>query len=304
LAGKERNATILGLLKYMHNNDILIKRTESPQGSFSLLKDMIVERGTIDDWYQLHELHYKSEGRVVGRTWRVMLGEQLVAVAIISSPRLLLAGRHEVFPKLKPGRDTKITNTYRAKLVNKKFSVASRIVVDTLFRAGGVSYRFLNLVARMEGKEFLEIQSSMSRFNPFAIKAGMKFTKPREAAAYDKGLRFLTRLFECHPADQEGLLTELHSMSNAHKNNVLKQLREFYYRHSALEKTGSNLGTGTSKVDAMPVVDLVKNIQQLVFGSPMYGVYQNPDADRELPAQLPLLLFDNQLPNQKLRLNL
>ena len=285
-------------------SSMLRERNNDAQGRFSLLSDMIVERGTIDDWNELHELHYKSEGRVVGRTWRVMLGDQLVAVAIISSPRLLLKGRHEVFPKLKPGRDTKATNTYRAKFVNKNFSVASRIVVDTLFRAGGVSYRFLNLVARMEGKQFLEIQSSMSRFNPFAIRAGLRFTKPREAAAYDKGLRFMTRLFDCHPADQGGVLTELSEMSQTHSDRVLKQMREFYYQHSALEKTGVNLNAGTSKVDAMPIIDLVKNIQQLVFGSPMYGVYRNPDVGRDLPTQLPLLAFDNQEPSEPLNLEL
>lgn len=285
------------------SEDILIERSETAQGRFSLLQNMIVERGTIDDWNTLHELHYKSEGRVVGRTWRVMLEDQLVAVAIISSPRLLLAGRHAVFPKLKPGRDTRITNTYRAKFVNKNFSVASRIVVDTLFRAGGVSYRFLNLVARMEGKQFLEIQSSMSRFNPFAIRAGMLFTKPREAAAYEKGLRFMKRYFDCHPADHDGVLTELSELSELHSESVLRDMREFYYRHSALEKTGSNLNVGMTKVDAMPIPELIKQLQQLIFGSPMYGVYKNPDLGRELPTQLPLLAFDNQSPNETLRLD-
>ena len=286
------------------DNNVLIKRSETAQGRFSLLQEMRVERGSFEDWRQLHELHYKSDGKVVGRTWRVMLGDQLVAVAIISSPRLLLTGRHEVFPNIKPGHDTKITNTHRAKFVNKNFNVASRIVVDTLFRAGGVSYRFLNLIARMEGKRFLEIQSSMSRFNPFAIKAGMRFTKPREAAAYNKGIRFLTRLFDCHPADQQGVLTELQGMSEVHREMTLDELRRFYYRHSSLEKTGKNLGSGNARVQAMPTIELVKNIQQLIFGSPMYGIYENPDAGRDLPNELPLLSFDNQLPSEPLRLDL
>ncbi|NQZ53231.1 MAG: hypothetical protein HRT93_03145 [Piscirickettsiaceae bacterium] len=285
----------------IENEYALIERSESAYGELSLLKHMRVERGTKDDWNELHELHYKSEGRVVGRVWRCMLGSQLVAVAVISSPRLLLAGRHVLFPRLKPGRDTKSTNTYRAKFVNKKFVLCSRIVVDTLFRAGGVSYRMLNLIARMEGKQFMEIQSSMSKFNPFAIRAGFKFVKPKQAAAYEKGLKFMKRLFDCHPADHDGVLKELEAMSPGHKARVIQEIREFYYRHSALEKTGSNLNTGTSKVDLMEIPTLIKNIQQLVFGSPMYGVYQNPDVDTKLPESIPLLAFDEQPAEEKLR---
>lgn len=288
----------------MSDEFALIERTESAQGQLSLLKRMRVSRGTKDDWEALHELHYKSEGNVVGRVWKCTLDDQLVAVAVISSPRLLLAGRHMLFPKLKPGNDTKVTNTYRAKFVNRNFGLASRIVVDTLFRAGGVSYRMLNLIARMEGKPFMEIQSSMSKFNPFAIRAGFQFVKPKEAAAYDKGLKFMKRTFVCHPADHEGVVNEINSMTPARRERVLEELRNFYYKHSALEKTGSNLNAGTDKVMAMSVPSLVRNIQQLVFGSPMYGVYQNPDANRELPDSLPLLAFDNQNTNEPLRLDL
>lgn len=288
----------------MNDEYALIERTESPSPELSLLKDMRVERGTKDDWDELHELHYKSEGRVVGRVWKCMLGDQLVAVAIISSPRLLLAGRHLLFPKLKPGGDTTKTNTYRAKFINRNFVLCSRIVVDTLFRAGGISYRMLNLVARMEAKQFMEIQSSMSRFNPFAIRAGFKFVKPREAAAYDKGLKFMRRTFNAHPADHDGVVKEVEDMSDSRRDRVLNDVREFYYRHSALEKTGSNLNAGTDKVLQMSVKDLVRNIQQLIFGSPMYGVYQNPDVNSELPGSLPLLAFDNQATNEPLRLDL
>lgn len=279
-----------------------IERSESASGELSLLKDMRVERGTKDDWEALHELHYKAEGKVVGRIWRCMLGDQLVAVAVVSSPRLLIAGRHVLFPKLKPhsAHDTKSTNTYRAQLVNKKFILCSRIVVDTLFRAGGISYRMLNLIARMEGREFMEIQSSMSKFNPFAIKAGFQFVKPREAAAYEKGLKMMRRHFSSHPADHTGVVEEIMAMPEGRRQVVLDQLRHFYYKNSALEQTGGNLGAGTSRVDEMEIAPLVKNIQQLVFGSPMYGVYRNPDVGSELPDSLPLSAFDNQLTTEKL----
>lgn len=285
-----------------HTNIVVKRNLVRPQ-TFSLLGDMIVERGTKDDWESLHELHYKSEGKATGRVWRCMLGDQLVGVSVITSPRLLLAGRHQVFPKIKPGNDNKLTNTYRAKYINRNFGLASRIVVDTLFRASGVSYRMLNLVARMEGKKYMEIQSSMSKFNPFAIRAGFLFTKPKEAAAYEKGLALMTRVLACHPADHESVVSEIEEMTGAERSRVLFTLRAFYYRHSVLEKTGSKLGTGTDRADNMPVPELIRQIQQLVFAAPMYGVYQNPDVGRELPERLSLLAFDKQPTNQPLVLD-
>lgn len=288
------------------DENIRIARTDSPPALFPLLDKMIVERGAMSDWEALHELHYKSEGRIVGRTWRCMLGDQLIAVAIISSPRLLLAGRHKAFPKLKPGNDNKLTNTYRAKYVNKHFGLNSRIVVDTMFRSVGVSYRMLNLVSRMEGKSFMEIQSSMSRFNPFAIRAGFRFTKPKSAKAYEAGLAFMHRYFYAHPGDHQGILNELEQMSERQRERTLQAVQEFYYKHSALEKTGANLGTkedGMKRVETYTPALLIKNLQQLVFASPMYGVYKNPDVGRKLPDSLPLTAFDRQDTNEPLRLN-
>ena len=291
----------------LHDNpDILIERPESRSGAFSLLREMRVEKGCADDWEQLHELHYKAEGKPIGpHYWRCVLGEdQLVGVVIFSVPKLLLAGRHQLFPKLKPGQDTTVTNKYRAAYINKNFVVNSRTVVDTLFRASGVSYRMLNLAARLEGTRYVEIQSSMSRFNPFAMRAGFKFAKPQEPKLYEKGLAFMQRYFTSHPADHEGIVNELEAMKPAVRSRTLAAMREFYYRHSAMEKTGSNLNAGTSRVEAMPPATLVRHMQQLLFASPMYGVYVNPDAGRQLPASLPLLAFDNQKPSEPLRLDL
>lgn len=291
-------------LKLRDDEDIAVRRRESVHGTFSLISAMRVERGTKDDWEELHALHYKSEGKAMGRVWRCMLGDQLVGVLIISSPRLLLAPRHDLFPRLKPGKDTKLTNVYRAKYINANFGLCSRIVVDTLFRACGVSYRFLNLVARMEKRRYMEIQSSMSRFNPFAIKAGFYFAKPREAAAYEKGLKFMTRLLKSHPADHEAIMEELVAMKPAIRERTLQELRMFYYKHSALEKTGANLNAGMGRVESMEPKELVRQLQQLVFSSPMYGVYQNPDEGDTVPQVLPLSAFDNQDTKTPLRLDL
>lgn len=286
--------------------DLIIERTPDAKPRFALMDSMRVERGSKADWDKLHDLHYKAETLPAGaRFWRCVTGEgDLVGVVVLSSVSLLLAPRHEVFPKLKPGKDSHFTNVHRATYLNKHFRRAARIVTDTLYRGVGVSYRMVNLAMRMEGFTFVEIQSSMSKFNPFDAKAGFAHAHLKEAAAYEKGLKFMRSLFEAHPADHQAVMDELNAMSPVLREKALGQMRQFYYRHSAREKTGSNLNAGTSRVDSMEPSLLLKELQQLVFASPVYGIWKNPDIGRQLPASLPITAFDLQKPTEPLRLDL
>lgn len=292
----------------MKSNDVLVERNESPVSRFSLLDDMRVERASKNDWEALHALHYKSEGKPPAASyWRCVTSSgDLVGVVVFSSVGLLHGARHEIFPKLKPNpvTDTKHTNVHRAKFINANFRRASRIVTDTLYRGAGVSYRMVNLAMRMEGKKYVEIVSSMSKFNPFDTKAGFKHANLRHALAYESGLRFFTKYFECHPADHKAVLDELEAMPASVRNGTLKAIRRFYYSNSPREKTGSNVGVGMRKVEAMSPSLLIREAQQLIFASPAYGIWSNPDLGREMPSVLPINAFDFQKPHEPLRLDL
>jgi ABC-type ATPase with predicted acetyltransferase domain len=282
----------------------IVHRDDDAKPAFPMLQDMVVEPGTAADWEQLHEFHYKSEGRVAGaRYYRCSLGSRLVGVAVFCYPRGLLRDRHKAFPDIKPdGQDTKLTNTYRYKWLNSAFSLNARTVNDTLFRGVGVGYRLLNLAARMDGRKWVEIQSSMSRFNQFAHRAGFQFVTPDPPKHKDAASALYRRWFDANPSDQVSLLEELEAMTPVIQARVLQDLRTFYYKHSALEKTGKNRDNGTSRVDAMSAKDLIKNLNQMAFAMPLYGVYENPDYNRGLPAQLPLTAFDWQRPEEPLKL--
>lgn len=287
-------------------DDLFIERSPAARPRFALMDTMRVERGTKADWDKLHDLHYKAESLPAGpRFWRCVTGEgDLVGVVVFSSVSLLLAPRHGVFPKLKPGRDSHFTNVHRATYLNKHFRRAARIVTDTLYRGVGVSYRMVNLAMRMEGFTFVEIQSSMSKFNPFDVKAGFAHAHLKDAAAYEKGLKFMRGLFAAHPADHQAVMAELNSLNEAQRDKALAQMRQFYYRHSAREKTGSNLNAGTGRVEQMAPGHLLKELQQLVFASPVYGIWKNPDLGKNLPTSLPLSAFDLQKPTEPLRVDL
>lgn len=286
--------------------EFVVEYNPSAQPKFSLMDGMVVEPGSRADWDQLHDLHYKAENLPAGpKYWRCVTADgDLVGVVVFSTVSLLLAPRHQVFPKLKPGQDSNFTNVHRATFLNANFRRAARIVTDTMYRGIGVAYRMVNLAMRMEQKRFIEIQSSMSKFNPFDVKAGFKHAHLKPAAAYEQGLKFMRGWFESHPADHAAVVAEYNSFTPARQKAAIEAMQDFYYRHSAREKTGSNLNVGTGKVQGMKFAHLLRELQQLVFASPVYGIWTNPDLGRPLPQRLPLLAFDWQKPNEPLRLDL
>lgn len=280
-------------------SDLTIVRSEvNPRHRLSLLDDIFVERGTVEDWALLHELHYKAENLAAGPDYyRCAFRGQTIGVGVLTNPQFLNGGRNELFPHMKPnqgGMDTKVINEFRGKEMNRLFRCNSRLVVDTTFRGAGIAYRMQNLMMRMSGANVVEFQSSMSKFNPFAAKAGIRFSKPRRSTNYEKGLAFFRRWFECHPTDKVSVLAEIAAMSPAMQKKCSAEMRKFYYSCSAMEKSGDNRMNGTSRVDAMPLEKVLEQLQQVVFASPLYGAYKNPDHGRVLPAQIPILAFDNQ----------
>ncbi|RWB95547.1 MAG: hypothetical protein EOQ56_27745 [Mesorhizobium sp.] len=286
----------------MSDFEILVERTPSPKPRFALADEMIVERGSKADWDLLHDLHYKAEGLPFApHFWRLALHGETIGVIVTGSPKLLLKERHLVFPKLKLGSDTKVTNTLRANYVNKNFRVISRFVMDTMYRGIGAGYRFMNLVSRMEGNTFMEIQSSMSKFNHFGQKAGFRFVTPLNANKFEAGLKFFRSHFEASPQDYMAIVAEIDSKPEPVRSQFIQACKNFYLKNSALENTGANRERGQERVAAMSTVDAIKAIQQVALASPMYGVWQCPDRKGTVPDRLPLTAFDRQGVNEPLK---
>lgn len=281
-----------------------VTRVARPKSRWTLIDEMTIQRGTIEDWRVLEDLHYKQHGSLPAGShhFTLKLGDELVGVLVMASPKLLLKERHVVLPKLKPAaNDNKITNQFRMKWINANMSVVARVVVDTMYRGAGLAYRFTNLVSRMEGKRFIEIQSSMSKYNLFAHKAGFSFVRPMRSLKYEGGIKFFRSTFNSDPADLEALLAEWSALPSGTREAIEDQTKEFYYKNSSLEKTGKSLGgVGERRVAGMSMRDCLSQLQQMTLASPLYGIYQNPDVGRQLPSVLPLTAFDAQPVNKPL----
>jgi uncharacterized protein len=288
------------------DTETLVEYDRSPRPCFPLLAEMMVERGSKADWELLHDLHYKAENLPSApRFWKLTLRGETIGVIVTASPKGLLKERHVAFPILKPGNhDTYATNKHRYVWLNQNVRVISRFVLDTMYRGIGAGYRFQNLASRLEGFRFMEIQSSMSKFNFFAQKAGFRFVRPMNSNHYDQGLKFFRSHFAANPQDFEAIVAEIEAMAPTVQERILGETRIFYLRHSALENTGNNRARGEARVQAMSIRVLVKSLQQLILASPMYGVWENPDLGRTLPPSLPLTAFDHQGVRESLKLEL
>lgn len=296
-------------------NDIEIIRDESAgTRPLTLLRQIYVEKGDIKDWKKLADLHYKANNLGIGpRYMRCMLDEglgyepEVIGVMVFTVPKPLDSGRNQVFPHLRPnqnGKDTTLINKQRMMWLNRNLILSSRTVLDTMYRGAGIAYRFKNIGYRMMGYRFIESRSSMSRYNPFSVKAGMRFVQPKSASAFESGVAFFAKWFKSPAYDYLAIKQEILEMPEYLREQTLKALREFYYRHSSMEKSGDNRLNGTSRVEQMELGYLLKQTQQLVFGASVYAVWQNPDWQKPLPARIPLIAFDNQGPGEPLRLDL
>jgi ABC-type ATPase with predicted acetyltransferase domain len=279
------------------------RRSDALCARFSLLDEMYIQKGDASDWELLHDLHYKAEKLPIGpHFWKLTLHDQTIGVIVTGVPKGMVRERHLVFPNIRPrGRDTRLVNTNRYHYINRNFRVISRFVIDTQFRGIGAGYRMMNLTSRMSGQRFMEIQSSMSKFNAFGQKAGFHFVRPMNANNYDRVLKFLRSHFDAPPADYEAIMDEIARKTPEQQAEVDAVLREWYFRNSALENTTRGGVQAERRAETMTLRSLVRGIQQIGLASPLYGVRKNPDFGREdIPAILPLTAFDRQGANERL----
>lgn len=282
--------------------ETILERNEAPRPVFEPMRRMVVEPGTREDWFLLHHLHYKSETMPMGpRFFRMTLDGETISVLILSPPRGMVRERHMVFPNLKPGSDSRLMNSMRYHFWNENLTVISRFVTDTMFRGIGLGYRMMNLVSRMSRKNYVEIQSSMSRYNTFGQKAGFRFVKPQNARLHDEGVKFFRKFFNALPQDTEGLIMEYNSFSEKMQKRIHSELVHFYRTYSSLENTGTRAEGVETRIPSMPASKLIRAIQQMCLAAPMYGIYKNPDAKNEIPSRIPLLAFDLQKPSEPLK---
>ena len=135
----------------------------APARECSLVKEMRIEKGTTKDWRMLAGFHYRSH-KVAGprKIFRLMRGDELCGVIVYCYPPPTAFGRGFVLPKMS------------VKELNEKLSIISRVVVHPKYRTIGLGAKLVRETLPLAGTPYVEMPAVMTKYNPFAEKAGMQ----------------------------------------------------------------------------------------------------------------------------------
>ena len=129
----------------------------------SLIKEMEVIEGTVQDWRMLACFHYRSH-KIAGprKIFCLKRGEELCGVIVYCYPPPTAFGRRLVLPKMS------------IRELNEKLSIISRVVVHPKYRTIGLGAKLVKETLAKAGTPFVEMPAVMAKYNPFAEKAGMR----------------------------------------------------------------------------------------------------------------------------------
>jgi len=133
-----------------------------PAAECSLVKEMEIKPGILDDWRKLSGFHYRSHK--AGPTREIFClrrrGE-LCGVILYNYPPPSCYGRNLVLPKM------------TMQELNKNLSIISRIVIHPKYRSISLGAKLIRETLPRAGTRYIEIVAVMAKYNPFAERAGM-----------------------------------------------------------------------------------------------------------------------------------
>ena len=141
--------------------------TQKPKNPF--MEFIKIEEGTIEDYKKLGKYHYKNtEAKFVKKIFKMLYNNLLIGVAVYSAPKQQLVGRNIYFGK-------KYVNEKGVPIlsdVNRDIIMGSRFIIHPMFRGIGLGAELVRLTAPLVDKPYIEIISTMSKYNKFLEKAG------------------------------------------------------------------------------------------------------------------------------------
>ncbi|MEN3047950.1 MAG: GNAT family N-acetyltransferase [Candidatus Caldarchaeales archaeon] len=143
-------------------------------GACSLMRGLEVSRGTLRDYEELAEFHYRG-GRpaYVEAVFAARIGGELAGVIVYTSVYPDLKARNAALPFLRDLRRRLGREGY-VRWLNEHFTRISRVVVHPKFRGIGLGAELVRRTMPLTGKAYVETLAVMARYNPFFERAGMK----------------------------------------------------------------------------------------------------------------------------------
>lgn len=144
-------------------------RQVNPSLACSLLRKIVIEKGSKDDFKDLEQFHYRH-GKLtwVRAVYRAVLDGKVIGVIVYGATYPNLSARRVVLPQYSKKMDSK-----HMRMINRNFVRIWRVVVDPKYRSIGLGIRLVEETLEKVGYPYVEIMAVMGQYNPFAEKAGM-----------------------------------------------------------------------------------------------------------------------------------
>ncbi|MGQ9469817.1 MAG: hypothetical protein ACUVTD_08400, partial [Nitrososphaerales archaeon] len=144
----------------------------------SLVKEMRITEGSIEDYKKLAHFHYHSSYLVAPKKiFAMKRNDETVGVIVYARPPFVCFGRTKYF-----GR------SFKAKELNSKLLTITRVIIHPKYRTIGLGAKLVKETLPLAGSPYVEMIAVMARYNPFAEKAGM--IKIAEKKPDERLLRF------------------------------------------------------------------------------------------------------------------
>lgn len=162
---------------------VKVERFQYQHRFCSLLNEIRIEKGTIEDYKKLESFHYKGESRFVRRAlFRATLTGEVIGTIVYVSVHPNLRARWQCLPQVK-GRPLKE--------IDNLFLRIARVVVHPKFRTIGLGVKLVKDTLPLVNRAYVETLAVMARYNPFFEHAGLLKVPTSLAPEFEKAFRIL-----------------------------------------------------------------------------------------------------------------
>ncbi|MEM2909799.1 MAG: hypothetical protein QXO01_01855 [Nitrososphaerota archaeon] len=240
----------------------------------SLLKEVVISKGTTDDYKRLEMFHYKGS-RPVGITdvFKAEIHGDLAGIIVYNTSYFDLKPRNIALPHLVEIR-RHVGLKSLTEYVNKNFRRIARVVVAPKYRGIGLGVKLVKETMPLVGVPYVETLAVMAKYNPFFEHAGMKeVVYERE---YDKRQQKVLEFLESMGLNVELAksrkknLSWLRTLSSKQVKDVAKVVETLVCERFTKPRLAKKLREGKFSLE-----DLAEAIAQFKT-KPKYYIWKNP----------------------------
>ncbi|MCP8314996.1 MAG: hypothetical protein H3Z53_11610, partial [archaeon] len=236
----------------------------------SILKEIIMEEGSLKDYKKLEHLHYRSGLPIfTKKIYVAKIKDETIGIIVYGSPYFHLKARNYALPQYS-GKMTKD----KMAIINRDFLRIWRVIVLPKYRSIGLGVKLVKDTLPLVNVPYVETIAIMAKYNPFFEKAGMIRIDAPETdidRLYKKNLEKLESL----GFNLDLLSSKRHNLMviNRLKEDQMEELKRIIHKNFMAKKfRGNALLKSIEQNDKDAMAEALKRHRL----NPTYLIYKNP----------------------------